>query len=467
MSRLRSERGSVLIIAMLAVTMMLVISLATVSLIDRQQQDSGEQRHRESSLNLNEGVLYSQAFVLARNWPTASAGVAGAFPASCSSGAATTPRCPDRNALAVAGSAEAALANFSTTDYLSSATWVAKVRDNGGALAANFDIAAADGAQPGCPVTPCTLDANDDRHLWVQARTVVRGRPRSIAALLALELFRESFPRTAITAGHVTITNSGNHGGRAIVDNAGSQIALRCNPRLSSCADYRSGQISQPAFTRLPTASPTLSARQLERLKARARMDGRYFATCPPSNANLAGAVVWVEDCASASYSSSLASAACTAPLTGRCINTLASPGALIWHKGTVTFTGNLTFVGLISMVNDSDGSGGLGADDGPVLELGGGFSVYGAVAIDGQGGLAVGSNAGPNIKYDANAFNLGSYGTAGLVQNLGQGTRKRRCAQGDAPARPRRRTPSKPLGAQRTGRQTHPTDAICMATRQ
>ena len=227
----------------------------------------------------------------------------------------------------MAGSAEAALANFSTTDYLSSATWVAKVRGNGGALAANFDIAAADGAQPGCPVTPCTLDANDDRHLWVQARTVVRGRPRSIAALLALELFRESFPRTAITAGHVTITNSGNHGGRAIVDNAGSQIALRCNPRLSSCADYRSGQISQPAFTRLPTTSPTLSARQLERLKARAKMDGRYFATCPPSNANLAGAVVWVEDCASASYSSSLASAACTAPLTGRCINTRPRPG--------------------------------------------------------------------------------------------------------------------------------------------
>jgi hypothetical protein len=244
---------------------------------------------------------------------------------------------------------------------------------------------------------------------------MVRGRPRSTVALLKLESFKENFPRTAITAGSLAVTNQGNHGGRPIIDNAGGEIAVRCDPP-SSCLSYKPGQITHPNPVHASSLS-ALSAPALERLKQRAKADGKYFAGCPGND--LRGAVVWVDDCPSYNGAASLTSDACDSPLSGQCINNHDSPGILIWHKGSAQLRGNKTFVGLIYMANDSDAGGGLGANDDPVLEIGGGFSVYGAVSVDGHGKLEIGSNADPNVKYNANVFNaLESYGTAGLVQN-------------------------------------------------
>ncbi|MGH2918631.1 MAG: hypothetical protein ACRDLS_08560 [Solirubrobacteraceae bacterium] len=418
MRRVRDEQGSTVVTAIVLMSIMLIFGLSLMALVDQQQRESGKQRTRESSLNLNEGALYGQAFVLARNWPSASAGAGGAFPSSCTSAAATVTKCPDRDTLATANSTVPGRANFNAVDFKADSSWVTMVRDNGGTLTTDYDPAKADLAQSGCPVTPCTLDANNDRQLWVQVRALVRGRPRSTVALLKLETFKENFPRTAITAGSLHISNNGNHGGRPIVDNGGSQIAVRCDYHLSSCAGYESGQISNPSFVQLPASgSNALSPTTLERLKQRAIADGKFFSGCPGDD--LAGAIVWVNDCTDYKGASSLITKPCQAPLSGQCINNVSSPGILIWHKGTAKLTGNATFVGLIYMANDSDGSGGLGADNGPVLEINGGFSVYGAVSVDGQGKLEIGSNADPNITYNPNVFNgLESYGTAGLVQN-------------------------------------------------
>ncbi|MDQ3677858.1 MAG: hypothetical protein M3401_13845, partial [Actinomycetota bacterium] len=417
MTGVRSQSGSAMITAVVLMSLMLVIGLSAVALVDQQQKESGKQRHRESSLNLNEGVLYGQAFVLARNWPSASAGVGGAFPLSCDSTVNTTTQCPDRNVLAAANSSNPDLANFNITDFKAAASWLTKVRDNGGSLAATYDPAQAEVAQAGCPKTPCTLDYNNDRKLWVQVRTNVRGRPRSIVALLKLETFRESFPKSAITAGSLDISNQGNHGGHPLIDNGDSQIALRCDPDDGdSCVNYNSGQISNPSIERLPPSqTAAMTPPQLDRMKARAIADGTYFPGCPGND--LSGSVVWVENCPSYNGAASLTSVSCTLPYdpprTDQCINTYEKPGILIWHKGTAKLRGNKTFVGLIYMVNDSDGSGGLDGDDDPVLSLGGGFSVFGAISVDGQGKLEIGSNAEPNVKYDANIFNaLESYGT-------------------------------------------------------
>ncbi|MBA3327758.1 MAG: hypothetical protein H0T43_05610 [Solirubrobacterales bacterium] len=420
MRRLRDERGSTVVTAIVLLAMMMMMGLATAGLVDGQQEESGRERARESSLNLNEGVLYAQAFVLARNWPSGDGSVA--FPATCGSGSATTTYCPNRDTLAAAGPAGGGSANFTAADYRAGATWTTKVRDNGGVMEDFYYSEQADVAQAGCPVTPCTKDHNGDRQLWVQVSTKVHGRPRSVVALLQLEEFKEAFPTNAVTAGHVTVSNNGNHGGRALVDITGSQIAVRCDPADPACiVSNRTSHIQPRTFAQLPaTQTAALSPTQLQRLKARAIADGRYFESCPPANANLAGEVVWVEEC-SGSYGSSLQTVPCPSgypglSANGGCINTPASPGILIWHKGTAKFTGNDTFVGLIHMANDSDGTGGT---TGTVLETGGGFQIFGAASVDGGGGLKVGSAGVPNIKFFPNVFNsLASYGTAGLVQN-------------------------------------------------
>jgi hypothetical protein len=126
--------------------------------------------------------------------------------------------------------------------------------------------------------------------------------------------------------------------------------------------------------------------------------------------------------------------------LSNSCINDITRPGVLIWHCGAARFTGNLAYVGLLYMVNASDRTSSAAEDrctstvgidqigngtcqqngngSGDVLTLGGGFTIWGAVAIDGPGCFQAGSN-GLNVYYDSNVFGaVRSYGTAGLVQN-------------------------------------------------
>jgi hypothetical protein len=83
-------------------------------------------------------------------------------------------------------------------------------------------------------------------------------------------------------------------------------------------------------------------------------------------------------------------------------------------------------------LVNNSDGTcpASLGArgdgtcvgqnvdEDRDVLTTSGGFAVWGALAVDGNGCMKIGSN-GLQVRFDANVFDTAqSYGTVGLVQN-------------------------------------------------
>ena len=99
-------------------------------------------------------------------------------------------------------------------------------------------------------------------------------------------------------------------------------------------------------------------------------------------------------------------------------------PGLLIWHCGTLRFTGGYTFYGIVYVVNNSDGKcasfprSRAGARPDGCYETGGGSGVLGALVADGGGCVLIGSNS-LNMKYDANVFNsVTSYGTVGLVQN-------------------------------------------------
>jgi Tfp pilus assembly protein PilX len=437
---LKSEDGWVLVSAIVLMAIMLTVGIAAYAFVDTGQKRSRESRERESALSLAEGALYAQGFALTRNWPNPGKPLTG----DCSSATAISAAnlfCPDRDTLAAGSSGNAAVAQFKSTDFLKNATWTTSVRDNSGVLSAAYDPTKADSTlvdpvKGACPTTPCRMDWNEDRQLWVQARAVVRGRPRNIVARLKLEELPESVPRAAVVAGGINVSNSGNNN---IIDGSGSTVIVRCNPPSSrQCVNSDPGQIT-PAPQTSATQPPLMTPTQLQRFKERAIADGRYYAGCPTQDPvsnqyDLWGAVVWVEDCQSPpNLANNVRTATCAAPtgMSPNCINTIEKPGLLIWHCGRADFQGSFTYVGVIYNTNNSDGtcanftaktgncfSGNQRVTANDLIVTDGGFGVVGALAIDGGGCLQIGSN-GLQVKFDPNAFNaVSSYGTVGLVQN-------------------------------------------------
>ena len=445
MTRLRQrQEGYALVTATVLLGIMLMVGLTVVSLGDTQTRRSGEQRIRESSLNLAEGVLYGQGFVLAHNWPGT---VDKAYPPTCTEAAAAGLTCPNRDVLAAANSSTQAAAAFDATDFKAGTAWVTRVRDDYGALANDYDVGLADGTLTGtlgnC-AGPCTWDFNDNNKVWVQARTVVRGEPRNVVAKLQLEELAESMPESAITAGAIKTTNNGNS---QLVLDAGSGVFVRCapdnvNPSNNTCAGYDPGQIAPVLPEQLDTAiadKPMMDATQLERFKQRAITDSKHFPGCPPKDADLSGEVVWVEGCTNEpTLANQLITKPCNPPapapagMSQTCINNIAKPGLLIWHCGRADFQGGVTFVGVIYIVNNSDGtctipqigSNGVpkctGKNEHPddAFFSSGGFGIQGSLTVDGPACAKIGSN-GLQFTYDEAVFSsISSYGTVGLIQN-------------------------------------------------
>jgi hypothetical protein len=456
LSTIRSdERGWVMVSAIVLTLIMLSIAMVAAMMIDTGTHRTREQRERESALNVDEGVLYAQSLVMQSNWPSGNGNnpVTGKpmyYPVTCTSTQATpNAQCPNPQTLAAANSSNPNAALFNNVDELKKVTWVTKVRDNGGALANAYDATKADLAQAGCTppaslaTTACTFDANNDRELWVQSQAIVRGKPRNVVARLRLEQLAESVPQTAVVAGALTITNSGNHGGTPIIDSRDSQVVVRCSdPTASNCANFQSGQISSGTPRSDATIPPLMDADQLLRFKQRAIMDNKYFSGCPGENGqgfDLSGKVVWVEGCTS---QPNLTSKVPTTPcgsgkpvgLDPDCVNSELNPGLLIWHCGLADMAGGWTYRGLLYIVNNSDGScaPSLGARGttpptcstnpattvNDAITTNGGFGVWGVVAVDGNACLKLGSN-GVQVSFDRRIFDaVESYGTVGLVQN-------------------------------------------------
>jgi hypothetical protein len=434
LTHLEDQRGFAMVTAIVLMALMLGLGIAALGLTDSESGRTREQRVRESAFQLDEGVLYAQSLVLSNTWASAAA----PYPASCTSGGAASDMCPSAANLAGASGS-----NFSNVDQLASSSWVTKVRDNGGALKGAYDPLRADETQstPGlgaCP-GPCTYDFNQDNEVWVQAQSTVRGKPRNVAARLRREKVSESMLSSAVTAGALSITNNGGHGGTALIDGGTSSVLVRCsNASKPSCVDAKPGQIVPAATSGTPPNLMTAS--QLARFKQTAIDDLRYYPGCPTTSAgggyNLSGAVVWIEGCVDPpNLANKVQTVACSPPagMAGQCSNVDEEPGIVIWHCGRADMEGSWTHRGLLYMVNNSDGTCAAGLPtrgDGTcssssgvdntrdVLNMNGGFGVWGAVASDGPACLKVGSN-GMQVVFDANAFSFAaSYGTVGLVQN-------------------------------------------------
>ena len=385
----QGERGSAIILAIALMTMMLAVGLAAYSFVDTQQENSMQERHRESSFNLAEAVLNEQSFTLSRRWAGSSTAYAATVP-TCTNTSATAIQCPDVSQLA---------GSYNSPDYATGATWKTTIYDDPSG-SPFYDASTVEA------VTNPHWDANGNLRVWVKAESSVRGRRRVLVALVQVQKHTEFLPKRVIIAGHFDLTPNGNHQYVLTNPDATSQhpVTLRCSLATPECANYTpdkknpqidpAGAIEGGSYI----GKDALEQDVQDRLKERAIADGTYFTSCP-TDAQLNGKVVWVEGCADGQYTKN------------NIWNSLANPGILIWADGTLELGGNSTFYGIVYHLNNSNST-----ED--VLRLRGGLTISGGAFVDGPGGIDVGSNK-VNITYNEGAFiGIDSYGSAAIVQN-------------------------------------------------
>jgi hypothetical protein len=389
---LKQERGSAIVVAVALLTMMTVVGLATYSFVDDQQFHSMQERHRESSFNLAEAALNSQSYVLSRRW----AGSATAYPT-------TTPTCTNVSAPALACPDPAQLlAAFNSPDYAVGSSWVTTVWDD---LTGPF----YDASDIETTTTP-HWDSNSNERVWVKAESTVRGRRRTLVALVQVQEHTEFLPKKVIIAGQFELTPNGNgvYISTEPDETSDHKVTLRCNLSTPGCSEFtpdkKNPQLDPPTAIegQQYVGEDALADDIKERLKERAIADGKFYDGVCPEQGDLTGKVVWVQGCPEGTYTKNWTWNA-DGPGNG---------GILIWADGVLELGGRSDFWGIIYHLNNDD------SDDDEVLRLRGGLTIHGGAFVDGPGGIDVGSNR-VNITYDEDAFiGVSSYGSASIVQN-------------------------------------------------
>jgi len=374
---------------MMVMAVIMSVGLGVYGYVDSQGKASATERIRESSLNLAESALNEELFLVSRNWPGPNqlGGAQISYP-NCSSSAwspAMAQQCPDPSAVA---------RSFTTPDYAQGTSWSATVRDDSNASLNFYDDA----------VTQAGLayDSNNNGRLWLRASATVRGQTRTVIALVQVEQTDDSsvFPHNVITAGRFATSNNGN---KVIVNTQGtaaspSPLAVRCDRSSPGCLSYDAaeGQVAPDTTAPNYAGGNALSPQRLDELRARAKANGLYYASCP---AALPNGLVFVES-GNCSFGANAQYNAPPGP-----------PGVLVIANGSLTLGGTSNFYGVIYVANPTNSSGTLVTTTGDA-------SIQGSIAIDGNGGMLAGSSK-LNVIYDLNAFSaLSGYGNAGVVQN-------------------------------------------------
>jgi hypothetical protein len=384
-ARLRSEGGASIVTAVMLMSIMMGTSLASYSYVDTEQRESSRERVSESSFNLGEGTLNTQAFILSRHWPGSAE---RAYP-TCSNTSSDATFCPQPSQLA---------AGYDSADYDAGTErrWQTTVRDDTGS--AFYDETAVN-ARP-------SWDANDDDRVWVRSKAQVRGKWRTIVALIQIEKVTESFPKSTVIAGRFATTNNGN---KVIVKTNSTAtsphpVMVRCASKTdSSCMDYEAGKgqidpesaVQTGQYVNQNALPDDVTARLLET----AQSDKTYYPAgqCPSS---LTGAVVYIVDADSCGTFNGNDQA-----------NSATSPGMVIVERGTLRMNGGFAYYGILYHRNLAGSSANL-------IDLGGNVEVHGGIFIDGNGGLLAGSSK-VNVSYLDGAFSqVKTYGAAGVVQN-------------------------------------------------
>ncbi len=404
MTRLRDERGAALVTAMLVTVLIGAIGIAGLIAADRFQRGTGEERVRETALQLAGAALSGQVIPLNGVWPTSAA---LELPSTCTS-AATVARCPSPASLA---------ASFQDTPA-AAGTWTVEVRDD--AYTSGDDERYDRAELLGNP----RWDRNGNGRLWIRAEATVQGRRRSVVSMVRRQEIRVPLPRASVIAGALELSNNGN---KVLLDELGCSakldtpvegcataqpgaVLLRCEaPATStigdSCLSSREGQISPPVQGRYD--GPVLSSELVAVLKNIAIAEGNYYTTCPQASVLAdparAGATVYVEaNGATCSYTGN------------HTFNSHIRPGRLIIEKGKLDLGGTNRFYGLILALNGLTPPD----DSSAVVTVGGNATVQGAVYIEGAGKLVLGSSR-ENLIFDERALtDATSFSLAAIEHN-------------------------------------------------
>jgi hypothetical protein len=396
-SRLRLEHGYAVVTALVLTTLMLTIGLASLAFVDTEQKQSGRERERESRLNLTEGALSSQIFLLSRNWPESAL---SAYPASCDQ-ASSDPKCPNATQLK---------SHFSAVDFKLNPTWTVQVVDNPGTPGRFYSDSLLTTAAKWDQSGPLNVP---DGEMWVRAEGRLDGRKRVVVARVRVE--KESLPLPANSAFVAGTFESGNSGNKVIVNGGG---IVRCpngangadppSHKDNDCEGFDPGQVVGAVKPDPNTPASIMDGAALASLRSMAKSRGTYYPDACANNPsacdsngcpkNPSGEVVFVEqgDC---KYQA------------GMVVNSQAMPGMFIVNNGTVLVNGNVTWYGIIYGVNAQKSTG-------TVVEASGNSDIRGAIYVDGAGRLTVGQSK-TNLTYDqAVTQTRYVYGTAGIIQN-------------------------------------------------
>jgi Tfp pilus assembly protein PilX len=431
-ARLRNERGTAIVIAIMVVLVMTALALGTFTFVEGQQRASADERVRDSAYNLAEAGLESAVAYLTVKTPTSAQpwGYNATLPSggACGPTSASTDNCPDPSS--VTGSF-----NSATTeqDYAGSPNWTTTVVDNSAPATACTSLSlsgscfyreSATCAPAGTSPFTCTqpkYDANGDGAVWVRSKATVQGRTRILVALVKAQSQPLPYPRNAIYAYDIVMSAGLAAGSVNTLGNAGvaAKVDLVCTepdatPQYDGggCpgADPNKPQIQPWTVTTTlntfnscvnedgsVTAISCLSTNQgadVIALRKRAQQLGTYYTTCPTS-AQLSGPLVFIE-----------VPSLCTpgAAVSNTTWNSAANPGMIVFTKGNTT-TGSITIGGTnntyYGMIYGADEQGAVSG-----LNIAGTSQVIGAAIMDRYDTVAITSTHVPAFTYDPKAFN-------------------------------------------------------------
>jgi Tfp pilus assembly protein PilX len=402
MTRLRDEQGFVLVSAIVLLTVILGLGLGLLLFTDNEQKASAREQASESAFNVAEAALNAQVGQVSRAWP---AKVGEEYPARCTATESTPNGCPTPGSLNVgypnispvacpAGTPKDAWGSPLTNE------WTTYVRDD--AEKSQYFNSTTEKTQP-------RYDVNEDEKLWVRAVGVVQCRVVTLITLVSRQQVAINFPKAAASGNWFKVTNSGK---KTIVNTEGipaeqknGEVSMRCSELGSTpCEEWIKAkeQIAPDTTKAPPTPTPILNEVQTAALKAQAEAAGTFHSAalgnCPTTLEQTSGLPAYIEGCGNLHF-------------TGGVGNSAENPGFLVLADGTLELNGGSEFYGVIYARNPTNLST-------AVVSLGGTTTVFGAIDVDGNGGIEFGSSAA-NLIYNAKAIlNLKTYAGATPTRN-------------------------------------------------
>jgi hypothetical protein len=407
------ESGSALVAAIIIMFVIFGLGIAVLSQADVQSHQTGVEAWGEATYNNAEGALDAEANLLQQAWPTAAT-------STCDQTSSSSTFCPG-----------AALTSSFSTAYagklFTNPQWIIRIVDDSGGQSASYYSDSAASTAP-------SYDANRNGKLWLRAQTIIQGQKRVVVAEMVRQTKVVQLPRNTITSGGAFTSNRGN---TVIIETtdaaAGSSLTgavnVRCGSSTSSPSygdpcegwDPSKGQLSPASNYQGGYVDPSggysaVSQAELLSLKQAAQTNGTYYnGACPASLTGL----VYVDnppggDCTYLGGNWNMSSS----PPASTDV-----PGMIIMGDGTLTFNGNISYFGVIYMVNASGTAPASGActsaqQNGPVFMVHGTGSIYGSIFVDKCGTIDAGSSA-YNVIFDSDAFNAATaYSQPNLAKN-------------------------------------------------